>query len=73
VDTAILSKVERNERKATKDQILKLATILELDRDELLIQYFSDRIVYEIQEEELGLQALKVAEEKIKYNIKNKP
>lgn len=71
VDTAILSKIERNERKATKEQIIKLAEILNLDKDELLIQYLSDKILYEIRDEVLGTKALKVAEQKIKYNNKN--
>ncbi len=70
VDTAILSKIERNERKATKDQIIKLAEILDLDQEELLIQYLSDKILYEIKDEDLGTKALRVAEQKIKYNSK---
>lgn len=73
IDTAILSKIERGERKATRDQITKLADILELDKESLLIQYLSEKILYEIQDEDLGIQALKVAEKTIKYGvIKNK-
>ena len=73
IDTAILSKIERGERKATRDQIIKLADILELDKEFLLIQYLSEKILYEIQDEDLGIQALKVAEKTIKYGInKNK-
>ena len=41
IDTAILSKIERGERKATRDQITKLADILELDKESLLIQYLT--------------------------------
>lgn len=67
IDTAILSKIERSERKATKEQILKLAEILDLDKDNLLVQYLSERILYEIRDEELGSKALKVAEQKMKY------
>ena len=67
IDTAILSKIERSERKATKEQILKLAEILDLDKDNLLVQYLSERILYEIRDEELGSKALKVAEKKMKY------
>lgn len=71
IDTAILSKIERGERKASKEQILKLAEILDLNKDDLLIQYLSEKILYEIKDEELGSKALKAAERKIKY-IKNK-
>lgn len=70
VDTAILSKIERNERKATKEQVVKLAQILDLDESELTIQYLSDRILIEIKDEELGMKALKLAEQKIKYQSK---
>jgi transcriptional regulator with XRE-family HTH domain len=50
IDTAILSKIERSERKATKEQILKLAEILDLNKDNLLIQYLSEKILYEIKD-----------------------
>ena len=66
VDTAILSKIERGERKAKKEQIVQLAKILELNQEDLIIQFLSERILYEIQDEELGEKALKVAEQKIK-------
>lgn len=69
IDIAILSKIERGERKASRDQIMKLADILELDKDALLIQYLSEKILYEIQDEDLGMQALKVAESTIKYKV----
>ena len=67
IDTAILSKIERNERKATKEQILKLAEILDLNKEDLLVQYLSEKILYEIKDEELAEKALKVAEQQIKY------
>lgn len=72
IDTAILSKIERSERKATKEQILKLADILDLNKEDLLVQYLSEKILYEIEGEELGEKALKVAEQQIKFiNKKN--
>lgn len=72
IDQAILSKIERNERKPTKDLILKIAEILQLDKQELLIQFMSDKIAYEIGNEDCANKVLKVAEEKIKY-IKSHP
>jgi transcriptional regulator with XRE-family HTH domain len=72
IDTAILSKIERSERKATKEQIIKLAEILELNEEDLLVQYLSEKILYEIKDEKLGSKALKVAEQKMKYISKNK-
>ena len=39
IDTAILSKVERRERKANKEQIIKLAEILDLNKEELMVEF----------------------------------
>ena len=72
VDTAILSKIERGERRATKEQISKLADILEIERSLILTQYLSEKILYEIQNEDFGIEALRVAEQTIKYGEKNK-
>ncbi len=72
IDTAILSKIERSERKASKEQIIKLAEILDLKEEDLLIHYLSEKILYEIKDEELGSKALKVAEQKMKHISKNK-
>lgn len=67
IDASILSKIERGERKATKEQIIKLAEILCLNKNELLIQYLSEKIAYEIADEDVANQTLKAAEKKIKY------
>lgn len=72
VDTAILSKIERNERRATREQIIMLAEILNLDKEELLVKYLTEKILYQVEGEELGLEALKVAEEKVRYNSKKR-
>lgn len=72
MDTAILSKIERGERKATRQQIIKLAEILELDKDQLLIQYLSERIAYDLADEDNFKQALKVAEKRVNYIKQNK-
>lgn len=67
IDVAILSKMERGERKISKDIVLKLSEIYNYDKDELLVIYLSDKILYEIQDEDLGIEALKVAEERAIY------
>jgi len=70
IDTAILSKIERGERKATRKQITRLAEILEINKESLIVQYLSEKILYELKDEDLGIQALKVAEKKIKHEVK---
>ena len=64
-DPAIMSRIERGQRKASRGQILKLAEYFSVDENELLVAWLSDKIVYEISEEENAIAALKVAEEKI--------
>jgi transcriptional regulator with XRE-family HTH domain len=71
MDVAILSKMERGERKMTKEVVQKLAKIYKHDKDVLMVLFLSDKIVYELRDEALSMDALKVAEEKIKYQ-KNK-
>ena len=70
IDQAILSKIERGQRRANREQIVKLAAFFNADEEELLITWLSDKVVYEVAKEDLALQALKVAEEKVKYNLK---
>ncbi len=72
IDQSILSKIERGERKASKKQIIKIAKIFNVDEKELLINFLSDNIVYQLIDEELAVDALKVAEKKIKYFSKSK-
>jgi transcriptional regulator with XRE-family HTH domain len=72
IDQAILSKIERNERKPTKEMLVKLAEILKLDNEELLVQFISDKIAYEIADEDCASKVLKVAEKKINY-LKSHP
>lgn len=67
IDQAILSKIERNERKPTKQNIIKLAEILKLDKEDLLVQFISEKIAYEIADEDCAGKVLKAAEEKVKY------
>lgn len=67
IDVAILSKMERGERRLTKEIVLKLADIYEYNANELMILFLSDKIMYEIQKEDLGEKALKVAEQRVKY------
>ena len=72
IDQSILSKIERGERKASKDQIIMIAKIFSVDEKELLINYLSDKVLYELIDEDLAADALKVAEKKIKYLTENR-
>lgn len=72
MDQALLSKIERGERMPTKDQIVRLAKFYKVDLRETLITFFSDKLVYEVKDEDVALKAMQVAEKKIHYLNKNK-
>ena len=72
IDQAILSKIERGHRKASREQVVKLAKYFKVKENDLLVAWLSDKLVYEIEDEEVALEALQVAEEHIKYQIKQK-
>ena len=57
IDVAILSKMERGERKLSKEVVLKLADIYKCNPEELLVLFLSEKIMYEIQDEDLGEKA----------------
>jgi len=69
IDQAILSKVERDLRKASRTQVLKLTDYFGIKENDLLIAWLSDKLLYEVADEEIALEALKVAEEKFSYQI----
>lgn len=72
IDQALLSKIERGERKATRENIIKLASFLELNEKELLVQFLSEKIAYDLQDEDVAKEALKVAEKKVEYLKRHK-
>jgi transcriptional regulator with XRE-family HTH domain len=67
IDQAIISKFERGERKPTKEQVLKFAKIYDLNPDDLVISWYSDKVAYDLLSEENAEKILKVAESKVKY------
>jgi predicted nucleotidyltransferase len=67
IDQAILSKIERGHRYASREQVIKLAGFFKVKENQLLVSWLSDKLVYEVADEEVALKALRVAEEKIEY------
>jgi len=70
IDQAILSKIENGKRIATRDNVKKLAKFFKVNEDELIISWLSDKLMYEVKEEKLALQAIQAAEEKVTYITK---
>lgn len=67
IDQAILSKIERAHRHASRAQVLLLAKYFKVKENELLVLWLSDKLVRELSDESFGLEALKLAEEKVEY------
>ena len=70
LDAALISKWEKGTRKPTREQVIKLATILDIDTEKLLVEWLSEVILYEIGNDELALKAMRIAEEKVRYNTR---
>jgi predicted nucleotidyltransferase len=70
IDQAILSKIENGKRIATRDNVKKLAKYFKVNEDELIISWLSDKLMYEVKDEKLALQAIQAAEEKVIYRSK---
>ncbi len=67
IDPSTLCKIEKKERNASKELVLKLSSVLEIDETELLISFLSDKVANEIWQENHFEEVLKIAGEKIKY------
>ena len=72
VDQALISKFEREERQPTREQVIQFAKLYEVNEDELVIAWLSDKLASEVRDEPLALKAMQVAEQKIKYQKSKK-
>jgi transcriptional regulator with XRE-family HTH domain len=66
VDSAMLSKIERGERRAKREHIPILASLLKTNEKDLFTIWLADQIYQLVENEEQALQALKIAENEIK-------
>ena len=67
VDTALMSKIERGDRNASKQQVIEIAKYLKANEEELLTLWLSDKIESTIVEEPtIAYQAMKIANKKLK-------
>lgn len=67
IDQAILSKIERGLRKPTRELVVKLAACFNVDEEDLLVEWLSDKLVFELGDEPMAAKALQMAEEKVAY------
>lgn len=67
IDQAILSKVERGQRKLNREQVVRLAQYFQVKDENLLVRWLSDKLIYELEDDDLAIKALQLAEEHIAY------
>jgi len=68
VDQAIVSKIERGQRNANREQVMKLAEFFKFKENDLLVSSLSDKLLYKFTDKDFALKALNVAEEKVEFN-----
>lgn len=71
IDTPMLSKIERGDRRAKKEQVLMFAKLFKVQKNMLLTLWLADQVYDLVKDEENATEALKVAESQFKYDIKD--
>jgi transcriptional regulator with XRE-family HTH domain len=72
IDSAQLSKIERGERRAKREQVIELAKLFKVDKEELLSLWLAGKVYEVLKDENSAHCALKVAEKEISSNTKKK-
>lgn len=66
IDTPMFSKIERGDRRAKREQVIKLAEYLHQDEKEMLTLWLADKVLDTVgDEEELSHDTITVAQEQI--------
>jgi len=61
IDTALISKIERGERRLTREQVVKLAHYYKVTEEELLTLWLSDKVLDTIDKDPFAMQGLNKA------------
>lgn len=67
LDPTLLSKIERGERLPTKEQIKAFTKTYRGQKETIMVAWLSDVLVHKVKDEKLAIQAMQVAESKLKY------
>lgn len=67
ISKAVLSRIENGRRLPTREQVNQLCKYYQAEKNEIIVQWLSDKLMYVLQDEDFALQAIHVAEQKIKY------
>jgi transcriptional regulator with XRE-family HTH domain len=68
IDSPMYSKIERGERRAKREQVIKLAKLFQVDENELLTLWLAGQVLEIIEGEETGAHALEIVKTKLNQN-----
>jgi len=63
IDSPMYSKIERGERRAKREQVIKLADLLETDKNELLTLWLAGQVNEIVKDESTALKAIEIVKE----------
>ena len=67
IDTPMFSKIERGDRKAKREQVIKMAEYFHQDVNEMLTLWLADKVLETVKNEDaINLAAIKIAKEELK-------
>ena len=65
IDQALISKFENGSRKPTKDQVIKLSSLLGIDFETLMVAWLKEKILYEIGQDDFAIKAMNLVREEM--------
>ncbi|MFA7020832.1 MAG: helix-turn-helix transcriptional regulator [Bacilli bacterium] len=65
IDTPMYSKIERGERRAKREQVIKLAELLQTNTNDLLTLWLAGQIYELVKNEEVAKASLKIVEQEL--------
>ena len=65
IDTPMFSKIERGDRRAKREHVIKLAEYLHQDEKEMLTLWLADKVLDAVGDDELSKDAITIAQEQI--------
>jgi len=72
LDQAIISRIENSDRIPTKEQVVKLAALYDLDLKETLSSWLAERMIRDYGDEPFASEALLEAHEKVMFSFRLK-
>lgn len=61
IDQALISKFESGSRKPTREQVIKLSTLLDIDFETIIVAWLKEKIIFEIGQDDYAVKALRIA------------